>query len=104
MEVNLHFRFSAIMITMVLIFSFTGYLRAEINVNSPAIEWQTYSNEPFDNAKINNKLILLYSKSPSCHWCQQMDKTTWQDPKVIQLVKDNFIPVLIITSIHCQQF
>jgi thiol:disulfide interchange protein DsbD len=95
MEVNLHFRFSAIMITMVLIFSFTGYLRAEINVNSPAIKWQTYSNEPFDNAKINNKLILLYSKSPSCHWCQQMDKTTWQDPKVIQLVKDNFIPVLI---------
>jgi thiol:disulfide interchange protein len=94
-EVNLRSVSAAITITIMLIFSFSGYLRAEINSNSQTIQWQTYSNDPFDKAKINNKLIMLYSKSPSCHWCQQMDKTTWQDPTVIQLVNDNFIPVVI---------
>jgi thiol:disulfide interchange protein DsbD len=59
------------------------------------INWQTYSDLPFDQAKKNNHLILLYAKSKSCHWCQKMDETAWHDPNLISYVTENFIPVLV---------
>jgi thiol:disulfide interchange protein len=73
----------------------SGFASAENQTVSQSIQWQAYSNAPFDMARNSKHFILLYGKSKSCHWCQEMDKTTWQKASIIQTIQTNFIPVLV---------
>jgi thiol:disulfide interchange protein len=73
----------------------SGLSSAENTPIPQSIQWQSYSNTPFEQAKKSNQYILLYGKSKSCHWCQEMDKTTWKNPDIIQTIKTSFIPLLI---------
>ena len=79
---------------LAMILTSNGFADVENKQSTSSIQWQDYSSALFTQAKNSNHLILLYSKSKSCHWCQEMDKTTWQAPAIIQLIQANFIPVL----------
>ena len=59
------------------------------------IQWQTYSNQIFDQAKKNHQLILLYGMSERCHWCKKMEATTWSSSQIISAVQESFIPTRI---------
>jgi thiol:disulfide interchange protein len=69
------------------------------NAESPplttSIEWKQYSDTIFTQAKANKHLILIYGKSKTCHWCQEMDKNTWRSPAVIKQIQTNYIPIIV---------
>ncbi len=78
-----------------MLFSTSVFASAENTTNLQSIKWLDYSNSVFEQSKSDKHYILLYGKSKTCHWCQEMDKTTWHTLAVIQMVKANFVPVLV---------
>jgi uncharacterized protein YyaL (SSP411 family) len=59
------------------------------------IHWRPWGQEAFDQARRDNKLILLDSGATWCHWCHVMDEQTYQDPTVIRVINERFVPVRI---------
>ena len=59
------------------------------------VRWLDWGPEIFDQARREDKLILLDSGATWCHWCHVMDRVTYEDAEVIALLNRNFIPVRI---------
>jgi uncharacterized protein YyaL (SSP411 family) len=57
------------------------------------IDWHSWSDSVFDPAKKQGRFVLLDLGTVWCHWCHVMDEVTYQDPKVIELVRSNYIAV-----------
>ena len=64
----------------------------------PSIQWKKWGSEAFRQAQIEDKLILLDLTAVWCHACHVMDQTTYANPRIIQLLNDNFIPVRVDTD------
>src|SRR5262245_24687946 len=60
-----------------------------------AIAWQDFSPAVFERATKEHKLVLLDLGAVWCHWCHVMEQTTYQDPKVIALVKRGYVAVRV---------
>lgn len=63
--------------------------------HSSGIQWRDWSNEAFEQAEREDKLILLNIGAPWCHWCHVMERVTYSDPEVIRLVAERFVPVKV---------
>lgn len=59
------------------------------------IQWQPWSDAIFDQAKRENKFVLLDLEAIWCHWCHVMDETTYKTPEVIALIGSKYIPVRV---------
>jgi len=59
------------------------------------INWQPWSDAIFDQAKRENKFVLLDLEAVWCHWCHVMDETTYKTPEVIALIQSKYIPVRV---------
>src|SRR5262245_43263274 len=59
------------------------------------INWRPWSEEAFDDARVQDKPILLGISAVWCHWCHVMDETTYSDDEVIKLVNDRFVAVRV---------
>jgi uncharacterized protein YyaL (SSP411 family) len=60
---------------------------------APAIAWQPWSDDVFQRATKENKLVLLDLGAVWCHWCHVMDETTYVDPAVRRLLAAKYIAV-----------
>ena len=49
----------------------------------------------FEKAKKEHKMIVMDLEAVWCHWCHVMDKTTYQDKKVLELLEKHFIFVKV---------
>jgi uncharacterized protein YyaL (SSP411 family) len=70
-------------------------LHAALYAAEPKIDWQPWSDDVFQKAKAEHKLVLLDLGAVWCHWCHVMDETTYRDPDVIQWISKNFIAVRV---------
>ena len=70
-------------------------LGAPASQNSSPIDGQPWSNAIFDQAKRENKFVLLDLEAVWCHWCHVMDETTYKSPEVIALIESKYIPVRV---------
>jgi len=70
----------------------TSVLRAA-DTQPAGIDWKSWSNSVFEQAKQEHKFVLLDLGTQWCHWCHVMDTTTYADPKVIQLLGEKYIVV-----------
>jgi len=61
----------------------------------PHIAWQKWSPEAFALAKRENKMILLSVGIEVCYACRWMEEFTYQDPRVVRLITDNFVPIQV---------
>src|SRR5205809_2427684 len=59
------------------------------------IRWHEWGEEAFEEAKRENKPILLDIGAVWCHWCHVMDRESYDDPEVAQIVNDRFIAVKV---------
>lgn len=59
------------------------------------INWKEWSNEAFEEAKKQKKLILLSIGAVWCHWCHVMDEEAYSDQKNIDLINERFIPIRV---------
>ncbi|MEO8630922.1 MAG: DUF255 domain-containing protein [Betaproteobacteria bacterium] len=58
-----------------------------------SIVWHDWSEDLFAQAKREKRYILLDLEAVWCHWCHVMEKTTYQDPKVTQLIGKHYIAI-----------
>jgi uncharacterized protein YyaL (SSP411 family) len=59
------------------------------------IQWHSWDMATLEEAKRENKPILLSLSAVWCHWCHVMDETTYSDEDVIRFINENFIPVRV---------
>ncbi|MEW6203422.1 MAG: DUF255 domain-containing protein [bacterium] len=62
------------------------------------VGWREWSDEVFQEAKQNDRLILLDLTAVWCHWCHVMDTTTYSDPDVVGLIKRHYVPIRVDTD------
>ena len=61
---------------------------------SQGIEWLTF-DQGIAKAKAEGKPIVIDFYTDWCGWCKRMDRSTFQDPKVINFMKANFVAVRV---------
>ncbi len=59
------------------------------------IRWHAWSISSFDEARRENRPVLLSLSAVWCHWCHVMDETTYSDAEVIRFINENFVPVRV---------
>lgn len=75
-------------------------LSGHVYASSPAkgasgIHWEPWSDSVFEQAKKENKFVILDLEAVWCHWCHVMEEKTYRDPKVIELIKAHYIPLKV---------
>jgi uncharacterized protein len=59
------------------------------------IHWRAWGKEAFADATAADRPILLCLSAVWCHWCHQMDETTYSDAALIELINQNFVPIRV---------
>src|SRR5262245_51379052 len=59
------------------------------------IHWQPWGQDAFSSASSADRPILLCLTAVWCHWCHQMDETTYSDATVIDRINDHFVPIRV---------
>ena len=62
---------------------------------STAIAWQPWSDAVFDQARREQRLVILDLEAVWCHWCHVMDETTYADPAVARLIATHYVAVRV---------
>jgi len=74
--------------TLILLILTTSINAEKVNTK---VDWQEFNKASFQQAKQQEKFILLDLVAVWCHWCHVMDNTTYQDDKVVALLNSHFI-------------
>ncbi|MBO0686725.1 MAG: thioredoxin domain-containing protein, partial [Candidatus Dormibacteraeota bacterium] len=64
------------------------------------IQWRPWSPEAFEQAKAEDRPILLSISAVWCHWCHVMDETSYSDSAVIDLVNSEYVPVRVDNDVR----
>src|SRR5690348_17304135 len=70
----------------------SSYLRSAMR---QPIRWHEWGEEAFELAKRENKPILLDIGAVWCHWCHVMDRESYEDPEIAQMVNERFIAIKV---------
>lgn len=62
------------------------------------VKWLQWGTEAFEKAQAEDKPILLDIGATWCHWCHVMDRTTYADPGVVEIIEEQYIPVQVDTD------
>ncbi|WP_273567458.1 thioredoxin domain-containing protein [Maribacter halichondriae] len=79
------------------------YTNALIDETSPyllqhahnPVDWRAWSLQALEDAKKENKLVLISIGYSSCHWCHVMEEETFEDEEVAKLMNENFINIKV---------
>ncbi|WP_370298447.1 DUF255 domain-containing protein, partial [Pontibacterium sp.] len=59
------------------------------------IEWQAWEKAAFDKAKAENKLILINVGMEGCTACNRMERVTYRNQAVIDLINKHFVAIAV---------
>jgi hypothetical protein len=59
------------------------------------VHWQLWNRETLERARSLNRPLFISSGYFSCHWCHVMQRESYRDPAVADLLNNYFIPVKI---------
>jgi len=79
------------------------YTNALINETSPyllqhahnPVDWRPWSQNALNEAKEQNKLVLVSIGYSSCHWCHVMEEETFENDSIAKLMNDNFVNIKV---------
>ena len=79
------------------------YSNGLINETSPyllqhahnPVHWKAWNDETLNEAKTNNKLILISVGYAACHWCHVMEHESFEDIEVAQVMNKSFINIKV---------
>jgi uncharacterized protein len=60
-----------------------------------SIKWSGWNDELFSRATAEKRFVILDLEAVWCHWCHVMEKTTYADPEVTELLAAKYIPVRV---------
>ncbi|MCF8331100.1 MAG: thioredoxin domain-containing protein [Bacteroidales bacterium] len=64
------------------------------HANNP-VNWKPWSDDIFELAKRENKMIFISIGYAACHWCHVMEKESFTNNDIAGLINKHFIPVKI---------
>ncbi|WP_426436154.1 DUF255 domain-containing protein [Bradyrhizobium genosp. P] len=69
-------------------------------ISSPSLAadgpaWGDWNNDLFAHATAEKRFVILDLEAVWCHWCHVMEKTTYADPKVQDLLSAKYLPVRV---------
>src|SRR6184192_4236059 len=70
----------------------SSYLRSAMH---QPIHWHEWGEEAFEEARRENKPILLDIGAVWCHWCHVMDRESYDDPEIAQIVNERFVAIKV---------
>jgi len=59
------------------------------------VDWHPWGEEAFEAAKKQDKPIFLSIGYSTCHWCHVMEHESFEDPKIAEMINENFIPIKV---------
>ncbi|MGD8544534.1 MAG: thioredoxin domain-containing protein [Candidatus Bathyarchaeota archaeon] len=59
------------------------------------VDWHPWSLEAFEQARREDKPIFLSIGYSTCHWCHVMEKESFQDNEIAQLLNETFICIKV---------
>ncbi|WP_203532494.1 thioredoxin domain-containing protein [Draconibacterium halophilum] len=80
-----------------------SHTNALINATSPyllqhahnPVNWQAWSEELIQQAKAEDKLILVSIGYAACHWCHVMEHESFEDENVAAVMNENFVCIKV---------
>tara|TARA_R110002095_G_scaffold181588_3_gene158879 strand:+ start:148 stop:960 length:813 start_codon:yes stop_codon:yes gene_type:complete len=66
------------------------------------IKWQTDLKRAAQQARAEDKAMLIQIGATWCGYCHKMERETYQDPKVIKHVNSCFIPIRVDADQHAE--
>ncbi len=70
----------------------SSYLRSAMH---QPIRWHEWGDEAFATAQRENKPILLDIGAVWCHWCHVMDRESYDEPEVAQIVNEKYVAIKV---------
>ena len=70
----------------------SSYLRSAMH---QPIQWHEWGEEAFAVAAKEDKPILLDIGAVWCHWCHVMDRESYEDPALAEVINENFVAVKV---------
>jgi len=79
------------------------HTNALINSNSPyliqhahnPVNWVEWSQEAFDQAEKEDKLVLVSIGYSACHWCHVMEHESFEDEDVAKVMNEHFVCIKV---------
>lgn len=79
------------------------YTNNLINESSPyllqhahnPVQWQAWGKEPFEQARKENKLVIVSIGYAACHWCHVMEHESFEDEAVASFMNEHFVCVKV---------
>lgn len=69
---------------------------ATVQASQPfQMKWYRSTSAATKAAKSSGKQILVFVRSPRCHYCDLMDAHVWSDPQVANALSKDFIPLML---------
>jgi len=59
------------------------------------VNWYPWDNEAFKKAQVEDKPIFLSIGYSTCHWCHVMEKESFEDAEVANLMNDIFVSIKV---------
>lgn len=59
------------------------------------VNWRPWGQAALDEAKATGKPILFLSGYTACHWCHVMQKESFTDPAIAEILNANFVNILL---------
>jgi uncharacterized protein YyaL (SSP411 family) len=59
------------------------------------VDWHPWSDETFERARAENKLVFLSIGYSTCHWCHVMERESFEDEEVAGHLNDAFISIKV---------
>jgi uncharacterized protein YyaL (SSP411 family) len=59
------------------------------------VDWFPWGQEAFAKAKAEDKPIFLSVGYATCHWCHVMERESFEDPGVAQVLNEFFVPIKV---------
>jgi hypothetical protein len=70
----------------------SAYLRS---ASHQPVQWREWSDAAFEQARLEDKPILLDIGAVWCHWCHVMDRESYEHEEVARLINDHYVPVKV---------
>lgn len=78
--------------TNALIYSTSPYLLQ--HAHNP-VNWYPWSEEALERAKKEDKPIIVSIGYSTCHWCHVMERESFEDEKIAEVMNENFICIKV---------
>jgi uncharacterized protein len=72
--------------------STSPYLRSAAH---QPIDWHEWSEEAFARAQQEDKPMLLDIGAVWCHWCHVIDRESYENPEIAQIINEHFVAVKV---------